>query len=94
MNDFGMKLRIWLRAEATLLKAEAQRRVNRAILMALSGACVVVALAFLNVGAFFALTEAEVDSRAAFSLAAANLVVALVPVLIARLLSPGVEEGV
>ena len=92
MNQLVMKLRILMRAEITLFKADAQRRANVLLLSGLSIACIVVALAFVNVGIFFALTNSAIDSRAAFILAAGNLVVAAVPYLIGKLIKPGSEE--
>jgi hypothetical protein len=92
MNEFVMKLRILLRAETTLFKAEAQRRANGYALLGLSIGCVLVALVFVNIGAFFYLTDSELDSRAAFILAACNLGLALLPLLLRRQGKPGPEE--
>ena len=92
MNELIVKLRILARAEVTLFKADAQRRANMALLAAISIGCVFVALVFINVGAFFALTDSEVDSRAAFILAAANLGLAVIPFLMRRQSAPGPEE--
>ena len=92
MNEFAMKMRIWLRAEMTLFKAEANRRSTQAILAAISLGCVLVALIFVNMGAFFVLTESEIDSRAAFILAGVNLALAVVPFLMRRQTKPGAEE--
>ena len=92
MNELIVKLRILARAEVTLFKADAQRRTNMAILAAISIGCVFVALVFVNVGAFFALTDSNIDSRAAFILAAANLGLAAIPFLFRRQAKPGPEE--
>jgi hypothetical protein len=92
MKEFVMKLRILLRAEMTLLKADAQRRTNGYALMGLSIGCVLVALVFVNIGAFFYLTDSDIDSRAAFILAACNLGLAVVPLLLRRQGKPGPEE--
>jgi len=92
MNEFVMKVRILLRAEMTLFKADAQRRANMFALTALSIGCVFVALVFVNIGLFFYLTNAEIDSRAAFILAAGNLGLAFVPMLLRRQAKPGPEE--
>jgi hypothetical protein len=92
MKEFVMKLRILLRAEMTLLKADAQRRANGYALMGLSIGCVLVALVFVNIGAFFYLTDSDIDSRAAFILAACNLGLAVVPLLLRRQGKPGPEE--
>lgn len=92
MNEFVMKVRILLRAEMTLFKADSQRRANKALLAAISIGCVFVALIFVNIGLFFMLTESEIDARAAFVLAGCNLALALVPFLFRRQSRPGPEE--
>jgi hypothetical protein len=92
MNELIVKLRILARAEVTLFKADAQRRRNTALLAAISIGCVFVALVFINMGAFFALTDSDIDSRAAFILAGANLVLAAIPFLMGRQSKPGPEE--
>ena len=92
MNELVMKLRIYLRAETTLFKADAHRRANQAILAAVSIGCALVALAFVNVGAFFMLTDSPSGSRAAFILAGGNFALALVPLLLRRSVKPGPEE--
>jgi len=92
MNEFVRKLRILLRAEITLVKAEAQRRANMYALTGLSIGCVLVALIFANVGAFFYLTDSDIDSRAAFILAGVNLGLAVVPMLLKQQVKPGPEE--
>ena len=93
MNEFIVKLRILARAEVTLFKADAARRTNQALLAAISIGCVFVGLVFLNLGAFFTLTESEIDSRAAFILAAVNIGLAFVPFLLRRQSKPGAEEA-
>ena len=92
MNEIMVKLRILARAEVTLFKADAQRRTNKASLTAISIGCIFVALVFVNVGFFFMLTDAAVDSRAAFILAGGNLALAVVPFLFQRQSKPGPEE--
>lgn len=92
MNELIMKLRIYLRAETTLFKADAQRRSNQAILAAISLGCVLVALIFVNVGVFYMLTDSDRDSRAAFNLAGGDLALALIPFLLRRSAKPGPEE--
>jgi hypothetical protein len=92
MKEFVVKLRILLRAEMTLLKADAQRRANGYALMGLSIGCVLIALVFVNIGAFFYLTGSDIDSRAAFILAACNLGLAVIPLLLKRQGKPGPEE--
>ena len=92
MKEFVMKLRILLRAEMTLFKADAHRRANALALMGLSVGCVLVALVFVNIGAFFYLTDAAIHSRAAFMLAVGNLGLAIVPFLLGRKGKPGPEE--
>ena len=92
MNEFVMKLRILMRAEVTLFKADAQRRANMALLGAISIGCVFVALIFVNMGLFFRLTDSDLDSRAAFILAGGNLALAVVPFLFRRQAKAGPEE--
>ena len=92
MNEFAVKLRIWLRAELTLFKADAQRRTHQALLATIALGCMFVALLFGNVGIFFMLTEAAAESRAAFILAGCNLALALIPFLMRKQAKPGAEE--
>ncbi len=93
MNEFIVKLRILARAEVTLFKADANRRANQALLAAISIGCVFVGLVFVNMGLFFKLTESEIDSRAAFILAAGNFGLAVIPfLLLRRNAKPGPEE--
>ena len=92
MNEFIVKLRILARSEVTLFKADANRRANQALLAAVSIGCVFVGLVFVNMGLFFMLTESEIDSRAAFILAAGNFGLALVPFLLRRNSKPSPEE--
>jgi hypothetical protein len=92
MNELIVKMRILARAEVTLFRADAQRRTNQAILAAISVGCIFVALIFVNMGAFFTLIESDIDSRAAFMLAGANLGLAIVPFLLRRQAKPGPEE--
>lgn len=93
MEELMVKLRILARAEMTLLKADAHRRTNRLLLSVLSIGCILVALVFVNVGAFFLLTEADGDAQAAFVLAAANFFLASIPFFIGRSIKPSAEEG-
>ena len=93
MSDLVPKLKILLRAEKALYKADASRRANALILNAVAGGCVIVALAFANMGLFFLLTDATDSARAAGTLTALNLVIAALPLLLARRLGPGKEEA-
>ncbi|MDJ0907037.1 MAG: hypothetical protein QNJ00_08015 [Woeseiaceae bacterium] len=92
MNEFIVKLRILARAEVTLFKADARRRSNELMLALVSIGCVFVGLVFVNMGVFYRLTEAAVESRAAFILAVANFGLAIVPFLLRRRSGPGAEE--
>ena len=92
MNEFIVKLRILARAEVTLFKADAARRTNQALLAAISIGCVFVGLVFVNLGLFYMLTESDIDSRAAFILAAGNIGLAIVPFLFRRNAKPSAEE--
>lgn len=92
MNELLVKLRILARAEVTLFKADARRRTNQTLLSAISIGCIFVALVFVNVGAFFWLTDSAVDSRAAFMLAGGNAALAIVPFLLRRQAKPSAEE--
>ena len=93
MNELIVKLRIRARSEVTLLKADANRRANQALLAAISIGCVFVGLVFVNMGLFFMLTESDIDSRAAFILAGGNFGLALVPFLLRRNAKPSPEEA-
>ncbi|MBT8441989.1 MAG: phage holin family protein [Gammaproteobacteria bacterium] len=92
MNELALKLRILFRAEMTLFKADAQRRGQSAGLMFVGVLCVLVALAFLDVGLFFVLSESRGPSNAAFILAGGNLVLAIIPFLLSRQTKPSSEE--
>lgn len=92
MNELIAKLRILARAEVTLFKADANRRTNQAMLAAISIGCVFVGLIFVNMGAFFKLTESDIDSRAAFILAGVNFALAVLPMLLRKQSKPGPEE--
>jgi len=92
MDEFIVKLRILVRAQVTLFKADAQRQKNQALLASISIGCVFVAIVFVNVGLFFVLTESDIDSHAAFILAGGNLALAIVPMLIRSRAKPGPEE--
>lgn len=92
MKEFIVKLRILARAEVTLFKADAQRRSNELVLTLVSIGCVFVGLVFVNMGAFYRLTESAVESRAAFILAAANFALAVVPFLMRSRARPNPEE--
>ena len=92
IEELAVKLRILARAEMTLFKADANRRANRLLLSVLSIGCVLVALVFINVGAFFLLTDADGDARAAFILAAVNLALGAIPFAIGRNSKPSPEE--
>lgn len=93
MKELALKLRILFRAEMTLFKADAQRRGQAAGLMFVSVMCVLLALAFLDVGLFFVLAESSGYSNAAFILAGGNLVLAMVPALLSRQTKPSPEEA-
>lgn len=92
MNELALKLRILFRAEMTLFKADAQRRGQSAGLMFVGVLCVLVALAFLDVGLFFVLSESRGPSSAAFILAGGNLALAIIPFLLSRQTKPSAEE--
>ncbi len=92
MEELTVKLRILARAEMTLLRADAHRRTNRLLLSVLSIGCVLVALVFVNVGAFFLLTDADGNARAAFVLAAVNLAIGAIPFFMGRSIKPSAEE--
>lgn len=92
MNQLMLKLRILLRAEMTLFKAEAQRRTNRVICVVASLACVLVSLVFVNLGTFFYLTDSAVQAKAAFILAMVNFVIAVIPIILSRQSKPDQAE--
>lgn len=92
MDDLIAKLKILFRAEMTLHRANAQRRLNGVMLSVLSVGCILVALIFLNIGLFYHLTEAADAARAAFILAGGNLLLAGVPQLFRGSARPGPEE--
>ncbi|QOL27178.1 hypothetical protein LP316_07800 [Thalassotalea sp. LPB0316] len=92
MNELLMKVKILFRSEMMLLKSESNRRVNTVLLSAISIGALLIGVVFFNIGLFFKFTEQEVYSSSAFWLALLNLVIAAIPLLIAKQIKPGAQD--
>lgn len=94
MDETITKLRILASAEINLARINAQRLANRGKLMALAIGLVLLAVVMFNVGAFELIGETYGDAAAAFIVAGANLVLAILLLITARQLQPGPEEQI
>lgn len=92
MNEMMLKLRIWARAETTLLKINARRTGNRFTALAIALGLAVLAVGMINIGIFELLAESYGRVKGAFYLAGANGVLAAVVVFFAQRSKPGLEE--
>jgi hypothetical protein len=92
MEETIMKLRILARAELTLLRINTRRMALRAGFVAVALGLVLLTVVMLNIGAYELLAEGSSRSTAAFTIAAANGVLALVLTLVARSIRAGPEE--
>ena len=72
MNEMMLKLRIWARAETTLLKINARRTGNRFTALAIALGIAILALGMINIGIFELLAEDYGRVKGAFYLAGAN----------------------
>ena len=92
MNEMMLKLRIWARAETTLLKINARRTGNRFTAFAIALGFAVLAAGMINIGIFELLAESYGRVKGAFYLAGANGLLAAVVVFLAQRSKPGLEE--
>ena len=92
MNEMMLKLRIWARAETTLLKINARRTGNRFTALAIALGLAVLAVGMINIGIFELLAETYGRVKGAFYLAGANGLLAVVVVFLAQRSKPGLEE--
>ncbi len=92
MNEIMLKLRIWARAETTLLKINARRTGNRFTTLAIALGFGILAVGMINIGIFELLAESHGRVRGAFYLAGFNALLAAVVVFIAQRIRPGLEE--
>ena len=92
MNEVMLKLRIWARAETTLLRINARRTGNRLTALAIALGFGVLALGMINIGIFELLAESYGRVKGAFYLACVNGLLAAVVVFIAQRIQPGLEE--
>jgi hypothetical protein len=92
MNEIMLKLRIWARAETTLLKINARRTGNRFTTLAIALGFGILAVGMINIGIFELLAESYGRVKGAFYLAGFNALLAAVVVFIAQRIKPGLEE--
>jgi hypothetical protein len=92
MNEMMLKLRIWARAETTLLKINARRTGNRFTALAIALGLGVLAVGMINIGIFELLAESYGRVKGAFYLAGANGLLAAIVVFVAQRSKPGLEE--
>jgi hypothetical protein len=92
MNEMMLKLRIWARAETTLLRINARRTGNRFTALAIALGFGVLAAGMINIGLFELLAESYGRAKGAFYLAGANALLAALVVFVAQRAKPGLEE--
>ena len=92
MNEMMLKLRIWARAETTLLKINARRTGNRFTALAIALGLGILAVGMINIGLFELLAESYGRVKGAFYLAGANGLLAAIVVFVAQRSKPGLEE--
>ena len=92
MNEMMLKLRIWARAETTLLKINARRTGNRFTALAIALGLGVLAVGMINIGIFELLAESYGRVKGAFYLAGATGLLAAIVVFVAQRSKPGLEE--
>jgi hypothetical protein len=91
MNEITLKLRIWVRAETTLMRMNAQRTGQRFTALAIALGLATLAIGMINIGIFELLAENYGRVKGAFFLAGANGVLAALVVLVAQRSKPGLE---
>ena len=92
MNEMMLKLRIWARAETTLLKINARRTGNRFTALSVALGFAIVAVGMINIGVFELLAVSQGRVEAAFYLAGVNGLLAALVVFLAQRSKPGLEE--
>lgn len=92
MNEMMLKLRIWARAETTLLRINARRTGNRFTALSVALGFAIVAVGMINIGVFELLAESQGRVEAAFYLAGVNGLLAALVVFLAQRSKPGLEE--
>lgn len=92
MNDTMLKLRIWARSEVTLGKIHLRRMGQQTALLAIAVGLALLTVGMFNLGLYELLAETQGKSKAAFLLAAANGLLAVVLVLAAQRNRPRPEE--
>ena len=92
MDETLMKLRILARTEMTIARIQGQQIANRIKLYSIALGLVLLTVVMVNVGAYQYLSQTYGNAVAAFLVAAANGVLALVLVYTARPRPPRPEE--
>lgn len=92
MNEMMLKLRIWARAETTLLRINAQRTGNRFTTLSIALGFAILAVGMINIGLFEFLAESYGRVKGAFYLAGADALISALVVFIAQRSKPGLEE--
>lgn len=91
MDDLLLKIRLLIRAEMVLLRLNLRRAVRQTLLVATAVVAILLAVAMLNVSAYFFLAERLGPPVAALLLGIANGLLACVLLLVASRLSHGTE---
>ena len=92
MDETIMKLRILARAEVTLARVHGRVLARRLLLTALAVGSILLTIVMVNLGAFELLAVEYGNGAAAFLVASANAVLAVLLVVFANRTRPGPEE--
>jgi len=92
MNEMMLKLRIWARAETTLLRINARRTGNRFTALAIALGFAILTVGMINIGLYELLAESYGRVKGAFYLAGANGLLGALVAFIAQRSKPGLEE--
>ena len=92
MDQTLLKLRILVKAESTLIKANARRAAARGRLYALALGLLLLMVIMVNVAAYQSLSESMSEAAAALIIAGVNALLAVVMMVYAASIKPGPEE--
>lgn len=93
MDETLLKLRILVKAESTLFKANARRAAMRTRLFAMAIGMLLLAVVMINVAAYQYLSELMSEAAAALVVSAINGVLAIIVIVVATRLKAGPEEA-
>lgn len=92
MAELIIKLRILFRTELALFKAETNRKTNILLLTSIAIGALFIAIIFVNIGLFFTFSNSDIDAKAAYWIALINLIIAVIPFILAKQLKASPEE--